>query len=476
MNTELENPSEQLDPLVVGVFASAPLTDATRRVLLEQQTACAAVETAEKMAERARLIFMTLENGPHPAGMLPCRLHATNGLLELVSKAAHTIWTSHRSEIRVMCPELWDEELVRGWLLMDSMEQWLATGAAVRTVGKRAAAQVWSASGRAKTEAKRARTNAPRPEDRDAAAEAARKEVWAEACESLMANVPAKEMVTRPRRPFGAAAAAAKPAAAVITAIAPAALAAAVASTATTSTTAATTPTTCPQVGESARPPTADLTQEDCRLLRFEASELQSTQLAKQVRLVVALEAHVKALKEQVEQMRGERAFDRRMAEMDRAEKERNHNELRCLHEERKEEWARTKEEWARTEEERAKAKKRYEELRATLRECERQVNARDDALKFAEWTIEGGHRPLTAWLPNRWYAEELTREEAADDLPGSVPGTVFYQNLATDEATWDHPRPQLWDDVWEVVYGTGDRPPAYEKYCRRYEDDHDEP
>ena len=280
----------------------------TRRALLDQQTACAAVETAEKMAERARLMFTTLENGPHPSGMLSCRRTATNGLLELVSKAAHTIWTSQRSEIRAMCPELWDEELMRGWLLMDSTGRWLTSAAAFRTVGKRAAAQVWSASGRAKTEAKRARTNAPRPEDRDAAAEAARKEVWAEAYSSLMVNVPANEMRIRPPRPSGAAAAttpataaAAEPTTAVTTAtsladpalastpVTPAVLpttvtstsitsttvAAAVAPTAVTSTaiasTAVTTPATCPLVGE-ARPATADLAQEDCRLLRFEAS------------------------------------------------------------------------------------------------------------------------------------------------------------------------------------------------------------
>ena len=108
MDTKLKHPSERLDPLVLGVSASAPLADATRRALLAQQTACAAVETAEKMAERARLMFTTLENGPHPPGMLSCRLTATNGLLELVSKAAHTIWTSHRSEIRAVA--VWPEE------------------------------------------------------------------------------------------------------------------------------------------------------------------------------------------------------------------------------------------------------------------------------------------------------------------------------------------------------------------------------
>ena len=308
MNTEMENPLERLDPLVFGEIASAPLADATRRVMHEQQTACAARETADQMAERARLMFMTFSNGPHSSGMLSGRVYATNGLLELVSKAAHAIWTSHRSEIRATCPELWDEELVRGWLLMDSMGRWLATGAAARTVGKRAAAQVITASRRAQSEGKKARGRAPRPEDRDAAAEAARKEVWAEAYISLMANVPAKQIVVRPPRPSGAAAAttpataaAAEPTTAVTTAtsladpalastpVTPAVLpttvtstsitsttvAAAVAPTAVTSTaiasTAVTTPATCPLVGE-ARPATADLAQEDCRLLRFEAS------------------------------------------------------------------------------------------------------------------------------------------------------------------------------------------------------------
>ena len=468
MDTELEHPSERLDPLVLGVLASAPLADATRRALLAQQTACAAVETAEKMAERARLMFTTLENGPHPSGMLTCRLTATNGLLELVSKAAHTIWTSHRSEIRVMCPELWDEELMRGWLLMDSTGRWLASAAAFRTVGKRAAAQVWSASGRAKAQAKRARTNAPRPEDRDAAAEAARKEVWAEAYSSLMENVPSR---IRPARPSGAA---------TVAAAKPAALALAPPSpppppppppppsrpsppsspparpppppppsaSATTSAAAATTPTTCP-AGE-ARPAGAVLTEEDCRLLRFEASE-HSAQLAEQAQLVKRLEAQVERLEavnerleERVEEMYDERA------------------PMLAESTERSRQWC------AQVEAHRVM----LEEGHAREEEYLKWTDALEEALGFAQWTIEGGHRPLTAWLPNRWWAEELTEEEAS---PAHVSGTVFYQKVATDETTWDHPCPQLWDDVWQVAYGTGDRPPAYEKYCRRYEDDPDE-
>ena len=100
-----------------------------------------------------------------------------------------------------------------------------------------------------------------------------------------------------------------------------------------------------------------------------------------------------------------------------------------------------------------------------------------DEALEFAEWTVGGGNDPMAAWLPNGWCAWALTEEEAKK---GEVPGTMFYQKVATDECpntkgTWDHPCPQLWDDVWQVAYGTGDRPPAYEKYCRRYEDDPDE-
>ena len=252
MNTELENPSERLDPLVVGVFASAPLTDATRRVLLEQQTACAAVETAEKMAERARLMFVTMQNGPHSSGMLPCRLCATNGLLELVSTAAHALWTAHRSEIRAMCPELWDEELTRGWLLADSLGRWFDTGAAVRTVGKRAAAQTLAAAKRARAEGKRARTKAPQPEARDAAAEAARKEVWAEAYGSLLNGL---QSVSRPHRP-SALALVQSPAAINM-------------------------PTTCPAAGEPRQPSAAaDLTQADCCLLRFGASVSPAPPLA----------------------------------------------------------------------------------------------------------------------------------------------------------------------------------------------------
>ena len=112
-------------------------------------------------------------------------------------------------------------------------------------------------------------------------------------------------------------------------------------------------------------------------------------------------------------------------------------------------------------------------EAHAAAEKAQKGTDALDDALEFAQWTIEGGHRPLTGWLPNRWFAEELPEEEIRGT---EVPGTVFDQKVGTDEpGTWDHPCPQLWDDVWQVAYGTGDRPPAYEKYCRRYEDDPDE-
>ena len=57
----------------------------------------------------------------------------------------------------------------------------------------------------------------------------------------------------------------------------------------------------------------------------------------------------------------------------------------------------------------------------------------------------------------------------------GEVPGTVFYQHADADRGTWAHPSPQLWDGVWQVAWGEGDRPAAYEKYSRRYEDDPDE-
>ena len=465
MNTELENPSERLDPLVLGVSASAPLTDVTIRVLLDQQTACAAVETAEKMAERARLMFTTLENGPHSSGMLSCRRTSTNGLLELVSKAAHTIWTSHRSEIRAMCPELWDEELVRGWLLMDSTGRWLASAAAFRTVGKRAAAQVCSAKGRAKAEAKKARTNAPRPEDRDAAAEAARKEVWAEAYPSLMANVPAEEKRTRPERPSGAAtAAAAKPAALDLAPPlpsppplpppsppspspppAPPPPPPLPSASAAPSAAAATTPTTCPHAGEARPKRTLRAAEEECRLLRFEASEHSAPQLAEQAQLVERLEAQVKRLNERVEEMHAEQAA---------MVAERTERSTKSL---------------AQIEAHRVMLAKAH----AAAEEAQKVTDALDDALEFARWTIKGGHDPLAAWLPNRWYAEEVSEEEATRGQP---PGAVYYLKVATDgPGTWDHPCPQLWDDVWQVAYGTGDRPPAYEKYCRRYEDDPDE-
>ena len=78
----------------------------------------------------------------------------------------------------------------------------------------------------------------------------------------------------------------------------------------------------------------------------------------------------------------------------------------------------------------------------------------------------------MAAWLPNGWCAWALTEEEAKK---GEVPGTVFYQHADADRGTWAHPSPQLWDGVWQVAWGEGDRPAAYEKYSRRYEDDPDE-
>ena len=180
------------------------------------------------------------------------------------------------------------------------------------------------------------------------------------------------------------------------------------------------------------------------------ASE-HSAQLAEQAQLVKRLEAQVERLEavnerleERVEEMHAERAA------------------MNAEGTERARQWC------AQVEAHRVM----LEEGHAREEEYLKWTDALEEALGFAQWTIEGGHRPLTAWLPNRWWAEELTEEEAS---PAHVSGTVFYQKVATDETTWDHPCPQLWDDVWQVAYGTGDRPPAYEKYCRRYEDDPDE-
>ena len=151
-------------------FAAVRERQALRQQLAD--SASAALETTEKMTERARLMFLTLPNGPHSSGMPGCRVRATNGTLELVAKVAHTCWTAHKDEIRTMCPQLWDEELLRGWLLMDSLAQRPKAELAARTVGKRAATQVWTANARAKGEVKKARNKAA-PEARDEAAEAA---------------------------------------------------------------------------------------------------------------------------------------------------------------------------------------------------------------------------------------------------------------------------------------------------------------
>ena len=94
MGSQVEHTTLELDPMVIGCGASAPLTDATRRVMMQAQMDMAALETTEKMAERARLMFLILQNGPHSSGMMPYRMQATNGALELVAKVAHTVWTA----------------------------------------------------------------------------------------------------------------------------------------------------------------------------------------------------------------------------------------------------------------------------------------------------------------------------------------------------------------------------------------------
>ena len=48
MDTEPDDPTVQLDPLVVGHFASGQLSDLARRMLLEQQSHHQAGETAEQ--------------------------------------------------------------------------------------------------------------------------------------------------------------------------------------------------------------------------------------------------------------------------------------------------------------------------------------------------------------------------------------------------------------------------------------------
>ena len=465
MDTEPDDPTVQLDPLVVGHFASGELSDLARRMLLEQQSHHQAGETAEKMAERARLMFVTLQNGPHSSGMLPCRLCATNGLLELVSKAAHALWTAHRSEIRAMCPELWDEELTRGWLLADSLGRWFDTGAAVRTVGKRAAAQTLAAAKRARAEGKRARTKAPQPEARDAAAEAARKEVWAEAYGSLLNNL---QSVSRPRRP-SALALVQSPAAINM-------------------------PTTCPAAGEPRQPSAAaDLTQADCCLLRYGASaspapplavappepapapapapapssgclpvmerDLQRDHTMEVERLQMQhraelgwLEAKVERLEAKVEQ--GEKQVEQLEQQIEKAG---DKAETECL-----ERLERNDSTW----------KRQYDSLRKSLdgahersSSAHEQLEDTDQALELAEWTITGGYDGLAAWLPPGW-----TAEEAKPEAGPRYAGEVIYRNLTTKESMWHHPGAQLWEDTTQVT--VGNRPPAYETFCRRCDDE----
>ena len=91
MDSAAENATVQLDPAIVGSFGSAPLTGVRTQMLLQEQSAWVALETKGKMAERAELMFLTLDNGPHSSGMSRCRVDATNATLELVGQVAHAV-------------------------------------------------------------------------------------------------------------------------------------------------------------------------------------------------------------------------------------------------------------------------------------------------------------------------------------------------------------------------------------------------
>ena len=89
------------------------------------------------------------------------------------------------------CPELWDEELLRGWLLADALGHTPLTELAARTIGKRAATRIGAVEKRAKKAAKQAAKQARKAagsaavaDEKEAAAADARAAVFTESYET----------------------------------------------------------------------------------------------------------------------------------------------------------------------------------------------------------------------------------------------------------------------------------------------------
>ena len=136
------------------------------------------------MKERAENMFLNQPNGPHASGLLAVQARPTNSLLELARKAAHGLWVAEESRIKAACPELWDEELMRGWLLSDALGCAPKDEATARTVGKRAATQIGAANQKASKVCKAARKHAA-TETREGASKEATEAVWAAEYASL---------------------------------------------------------------------------------------------------------------------------------------------------------------------------------------------------------------------------------------------------------------------------------------------------
>lgn len=131
-----------LEPARHGAILHGPMSSPLRRTLVSLQKDQVELETSAAMTKRAEAMFLTLPNGPHRSGMVHVRVLATNSLLELVRKTAYAVWVARDAEIKVACPELWDEELLRGWLLADALGHTPLTELAARTIGKRAATRI----------------------------------------------------------------------------------------------------------------------------------------------------------------------------------------------------------------------------------------------------------------------------------------------------------------------------------------------
>ena len=204
MNDPSNEDVVMLEPASHGAILSGPMSSPLRRTLVSLQKDQVELETSAAMTKRAEAMFLTLPNGPHRSGMVHVRVLATNSLLELVRKTAYAVWVARDAEIKVACPKLWDEELLRGWLLADALGHTPLTELAARTIGKRAATRICVVEKKAKRAAKQARKaagSAAVADEKEVAAADARAAVFNESYDSLFHGLELVSGSDRPPRP-----------------------------------------------------------------------------------------------------------------------------------------------------------------------------------------------------------------------------------------------------------------------------------